>query len=127
MTKTSHEHTKESEHSKNDFPKIESLPFSHPLYLHPSDTQGNTIIQQVLTGTENYTVWSKAMKISLKGKQKLGFVEGTCRKEDQEDYLQDQWERCNAVVLSWILNSLSKDLANGMVYFQDSYLLWEEL
>lgn len=106
---------------------MDTLPFSHPLYLHPSDTQGGAIIQQVLVGSENYSIWSKAMQIALKGKQKLGFVEGTCRKEDQEPHLRDHWERCNAIVLSWILNSVSKDLANGMVYFQNSHLLWEDL
>ena len=108
-------------------PSVDSLPFSHPLYLHPSDTQGVTLVQQVLTGSENYTTWSRAMKIALRGKQKLGFIDGTCRKEIQETHLQEHWERCNAVVLSWILNSISKDLGNGMVYFHNAYLLWEDL
>ncbi|KAK4254080.1 hypothetical protein QN277_009509 [Acacia crassicarpa] len=74
-----------------------SIPFSHPLYLHPSDTQGLSIIQQTLTGSENYTVGSRAMRIALFGKHKLGFVDGTCQKEDQDSAMQPQWERCNAL------------------------------
>lgn len=36
-----------------------------PLYLQPSDAPGNVMILVRLTGTENYFVWSRAMKISL--------------------------------------------------------------
>ncbi|XP_028798428.1 uncharacterized protein LOC114753890 [Neltuma alba] len=104
-----------------------NLNFNHPLYLHPSDTQGATIISQILIGAENYNVWSRAMRIALRGKHKLGFVDGSCTKEMQEDNLKDQWERCNAVVLSWILNSISKELANGAVFFQDARLVWLDL
>ncbi|XP_028800665.1 uncharacterized protein LOC114755936 [Neltuma alba] len=104
-----------------------NLCFTHPLYLHPSDTQGAAIIPQILVGSENYNVWSWAMQIALRGKQKLGFIDGTCLKESQDPALQDQWERCNAVVLSWILNSISKELANGVVFYQNAHLVWTDL
>lgn len=106
---------------------VESLPFSHPLFLHPSDTQGAALISHILTGTENYTVWSRAMRIALLGKQKLGFIDGTCLKSNQDEGLKEQWELCNAIVLSWILNSLSKELANGVIYFQNAHHVWVDL
>ncbi|XP_028775807.1 uncharacterized protein LOC114732653 isoform X2 [Neltuma alba] len=104
-----------------------NLNFNNPLYLHPSDTQGATIVSQILTGAENYNIWSRAMRIALLGKHKLGFVDGSCTKEKQDDSMKEQWERCNAVVLSWILNSMSKELANGAVFFQDARLVWLDL
>ncbi|XP_028806005.1 uncharacterized protein LOC114760873 [Neltuma alba] len=67
------------------------------------------------------------MHIALLRKHKLGFVDESCVKENQEDNLKDQWEQCNAVVLSWILNSISKELANGAVFFQDARLVWLDL
>ena len=38
-----------------------------------------------------------------------------------------QWERCDAMVTSWILNSLSKDIADSVEYVFDSLELWSEL
>ncbi|XP_028755810.1 uncharacterized protein LOC114715181 [Neltuma alba] len=103
------------------------IDFASPLFLHPSDTQGTSIIGQILTGSENYTIWSKSMMIALRGKNKVGFIDGSCKKEEQDLKFFDHWERCNAVVLSWILGSVSKDLASSLVYFQDAHTAWADL
>ncbi|XP_031281122.1 uncharacterized protein LOC116139592 [Pistacia vera] len=65
-----------------------------PLYIHPSDTPGSTLIPEQLTGTENYGIWSRAMTISLRAKNKLGFVDGSCEKSKFNESLHVQWERC---------------------------------
>lgn len=38
-----------------------------------------------------------------------------------------QWERCDDIVTSWILNSLSKEIADSVEYVVDSAELWREL
>ena len=38
-----------------------------------------------------------------------------------------QWDRCNSVVLSWILNSISEDLFSGQVFSNSAHDVWEEL
>ncbi|XP_070010549.1 uncharacterized protein [Nicotiana sylvestris] len=38
-----------------------------------------------------------------------------------------QWERCDDMVTSWILNSLSKDIADSLQYVNDAKELWQEL
>ena len=52
----------------------------NPLYLHPADTPGSILIPQQLLGIENYTGWSNSMKVVLLAKNKIGFINGTCRK-----------------------------------------------
>ncbi|KAA8550199.1 hypothetical protein F0562_001883 [Nyssa sinensis] len=49
---------------------------SNPYYLHHSDSPGQVLVSQQLTG-ENYTNWSRAMLIALSVKKKLGFVDGS--------------------------------------------------
>lgn len=51
-----------------------ALAYTHPLYLGPSDTLSGVLILIKLTGSENYGLWSRPMKIALLGKRKLGFV-----------------------------------------------------
>ncbi|KAL4377204.1 hypothetical protein GQ457_02G034800 [Hibiscus cannabinus] len=38
-----------------------------------------------------------------------------------------QWTRCNAIVLSWIINFVSKDLSAGIVFASSATLVWSDL
>ncbi|GAV89281.1 UBN2_3 domain-containing protein, partial [Cephalotus follicularis] len=101
--------------------------FNDPLYLHPSDTLGVNIVNEQLVGTENYGVWSRAMMIGLTAKNKLGFVDGSCRKPMEGSPMLHQWERCNAIVLSWIMNIVSKEIFAGFIYSTDASSIWKDL
>ncbi|XP_016677333.2 uncharacterized protein [Gossypium hirsutum] len=103
------------------------IDFHHPLFLHPSDTPGTILISHRLTGVENYSVWSRLLRIALLAKNKLGFVDGDCRRSTYPDSLRAQWDRCNAFVLSWILNTMSPDLSTGLVFASDSAAVWTDL
>ncbi|KAG8483501.1 hypothetical protein CXB51_023279 [Gossypium anomalum] len=106
---------------------MEDIDFHHPLFLHPSDTPGTILISHRLTGVENYSVWSRSLRIALLAKNKLGFVDGDCRRSTYPDSLRAQWDRCNAFVLSWILNTVSPDLSAGLVFASDSAAVWTDL
>nr|XP_009787368.1 PREDICTED: uncharacterized protein LOC104235332 [Nicotiana sylvestris] len=41
--------------------------------------------------------------------------------------LQRAWARCNDMVLSWLLNSLSKEIAESVLYSQSAKDLWADL
>lgn len=106
---------------------IAKLDFGDPLYLHPSDTSGVSILNMKLSGTENYKVWSCAMILALETKNKLGFVDGTTVRSTDNDVLGRQWDRCNSVVLSQILGSISEDLFVSQVFSKVASEVWEEL
>ncbi|KAF3683173.1 putative protein kinase 2B, chloroplastic-like [Capsicum annuum] len=105
-------------------PKIDS---SDPLYLGASDVAGAALIPIKLTGSENYGVWCRSMKIALLGKRNYGFVTGTCSKETYREELHDQWETCNAIVLSWLMSSVSAKLLSGIVYAKNAHEVWGDL
>nr|XP_019067572.1 uncharacterized protein LOC109119478 [Solanum lycopersicum] len=103
------------------------IPYTHPLYLHPSDTPGSVICPVKLTGSENYGLWRRSMRIALQATRKLGFVMGTCTKASFETKYHDQWDTCNAIVLSWLMNTVSSNLLSGIVYASDPSLVWGDL
>ncbi|GJZ46008.1 putative RNA-directed DNA polymerase [Tanacetum coccineum] len=99
-----------------------------PLYLHSSDSNGNPLISFKLEGTENYKVWSAAIKLALHTKNKLGFITGKCERPTDDDILrQEQWDRCNSVVLSWILGCVTQELYLGQIYSTNAKKVWDEL
>ncbi|XP_073040030.1 uncharacterized protein [Primulina eburnea] len=101
--------------------------FNDPLFLHPSDAPGMTIVSEQLTRVENYGVWSRAILIALRAKNKIAFIDGTCVRPPAGNATLNQWERCNALVLSWIMNSVSKDIFSGIVYSSDASAVWSDL
>lgn len=67
------------------------------------------------------------MYISLMAKNKLGFINGSCVKESYDPSLYQVWDRCDAVVFSWIMNSFSKKLMSGIVYSTSVFQVWSVL
>uniref|UniRef100_A0A251SMQ9 Putative gag-polypeptide of LTR copia-type n=1 Tax=Helianthus annuus TaxID=4232 RepID=A0A251SMQ9_HELAN len=106
---------------------IGKLDIGDPLYLHPSDSSALTIVSIKLKGTENYSVWSSAMKLALEAKNKYGFIDGKCVKPENDSVLASQWDRCNSVVLTWLLNSVSEELFLGQVYSKLASEVWTDL
>lgn len=73
---------------------------NHPLYLQPSEGPVMPLISFQLVGTENYALWSRAMKILLLVKNKIGFVDETYNRESIEESLRPIWDRMHAIILS---------------------------
>ena len=104
-----------------------SIDYHHPLFLYPSDAPGSLSVGIMLSGSDNYTLWSRAMKIALLGRNKLGFIDGSVNRSQFTGDLARLWDRCNAIVVSWIMCNVSKDLLSGVLFCSNSYSIWEDL
>ncbi|RVW27296.1 Retrovirus-related Pol polyprotein from transposon TNT 1-94 [Vitis vinifera] len=119
------------------------LDATNPYFLHHSDHPGMVLVSKPLNG-DNYSTWCRAMTISLNAKSKLGFVDGTTTMLSATDKPDEHasWKKCNDMILSWILNSLSQDLADSIerdiacltqdqmtvaAYYTRLKKLWDEL
>ncbi|KZV36149.1 hypothetical protein F511_20281 [Dorcoceras hygrometricum] len=67
------------------------------------------------------------MLLALTAKNKVGFIDGSCVKPSDRSPNLHQWERCNAIVLSWIMSSVSKEIFAGIVYCTVSSKVWADL
>ncbi|XP_047306290.1 uncharacterized protein LOC124909677 [Impatiens glandulifera] len=96
-----------------------------PLNLHGADNP-NPVLSAITLTRVNYFSWTKSIKLSLQAKVKLGFLDGNCVKPEDDDGAT-QWMVVDAMVRSWILNTISKEIrANfeGTITTQD---LWQEV
>ena len=64
--------------------------------------------------------------MALQAKNKLGFVDGTLIKPSIEKDVSN-WARCNDLVSSWILNSVSLNIRNSILYAETTYGIWNDL
>ncbi|XP_020419788.1 uncharacterized protein LOC109950566 [Prunus persica] len=104
----------------------EVMDFNDPYYIHPSDHTGHAIVTRPLEG-DNYATWSRAMIMSLEAKNKLGFVDGTIKAPSAKDPKYGAWRRCNQIVKSWILNSISPTLTNTVIFSDTAAEVWADL
>ncbi|KAL5854459.1 hypothetical protein ACOSQ4_004261 [Xanthoceras sorbifolium] len=91
---------------------------SNPYFTHHSDHPGL-----------NYSTWKRAMTLALNSKNKLGFVDGSInspsKTADPENYAT--WSRCNDMVHSWIINTLSPEISDSVIYYTTANEVWEDL
>ncbi|KAH1118806.1 hypothetical protein GYH30_047547 [Glycine max] len=86
----------------------------NPLTLHNSDNPSIILVSQLLE-PHNYGQWSWAMRISLSAKNKIGIIDKSIKKLSSTDKAFHSWQRCNDMVLSWILNSMSPVIASSII------------
>ena len=108
----------------------ESLDFGgiqySPYFLTHGDNPGASIITEVLDGTK-YNTWSIAITIALDAKNKIAFVDGSLPRLAESHPHYRIWSRCNSMVKSWILNSVTKPIYGSILRFNDASEIWKDL
>ncbi|KAL0427167.1 UNVERIFIED_CONTAM: hypothetical protein Slati_2891500 [Sesamum latifolium] len=95
---------------------------------NPQSNEGSglTLVSSPLTG-DNYLVWSRAIRFALRAKKKLSYIDGrTTRPADNSEEL-DEWIRNDYMVITWILNSVSKKIVDAFIYVSSARSLWLQL
>ena len=67
------------------------------------------------------------MILALTAKKKIGFVNGKITKLDLDSPLYEDWESCNTMVLSWMINSMHVDVSNSIMYYKTTREMWIKL
>ncbi|XP_019238231.1 PREDICTED: uncharacterized protein LOC109218330 [Nicotiana attenuata] len=102
------------------------LDSSYPFYLHPSDSPGMLFVNSPFDG-RGYGGWRRGMLIALSAKNKVGLIDGTFLQPKISSDEFKSWTRCNDMVISWLLNTLSKAIAESVLYTKSAKEIWDEL
>nr|XP_011468547.1 PREDICTED: uncharacterized protein LOC105352677 [Fragaria vesca subsp. vesca] len=99
---------------------------NHALYIHHSDQPGMILVPQQLV-EDNFSSWIESMDMALQIKNKIGLVNGTLTKPVKNPDAQRQWNRCNILVKTWLLGSMSPPIAKSFSHCKDARTVWLEL
>lgn len=97
-----------------------------PFFLHHSDNASTVIITPPLTGS-NYLSWNHSFTLAIFIKNKLSFLDGSIDTPNFSSFLYIPWMRCNNLILSWILNLISKEIASNALYINSAKEVWDKL
>ena len=74
----------------------------------------------LMSNGKNYGTWKKSMEIALIAKNKLGFVLRTCGQPGSISPLFSQWDRCDKMVISWLLHVVEKSISDSILFSNSS-------
>ncbi|XP_021611798.1 uncharacterized protein LOC110614546 [Manihot esculenta] len=97
-----------------------------PLSLQLFDRPGMALVSVPLIGT-NFQSWNRVVRIALGVKMMLEFVKGTVSTPSKDSKGYEKWRRCDFMITSCILNSISKELVDGFIYIASARDLWLEI
>lgn len=64
------------------------------------------------------------MMISLSAKNKVAFVDGTLPRPKSDESTQQAWDRCNNMVIGWLITSLDRMTAKSIMYYTTATNIW---
>ncbi|GKD67850.1 cysteine-rich receptor-like protein kinase 8 [Tanacetum coccineum] len=105
----------------------QALLLQNPLFLHPSNGPDNLVVHEKLIGAQNYRSWKRGVEIALSTKRKLGFIRGAVPRSADDASLQEQWDTCNNLVISWLMNSASESIAKSIMFIGTAHGIWLQL
>ena len=103
-------------------PKID--PTSH-YFLGPQDRPGDYITPTRLKG-DNYDEWASGIQLVLKDRRKFGFLDGTIT-GPVSPCTQSDWNTIQAMIISWILNTIDPEIKGTLSKYKDAKRLWDTL
>ncbi|XP_074301403.1 uncharacterized protein LOC141632789 [Silene latifolia] len=117
--------------SKNTDKKLEQIPPSLPLYLHPSNSP-SLMLTQTIFNDDSYDLWPDAVRNGLDAKNKLEFIEGLVKKhvvnEGEVETLEAvAWKQCNAMVKAWLRSVIDIKLHPSITFSGTVTEIWKEL
>ncbi|XP_059312183.1 uncharacterized protein LOC132063580 [Lycium ferocissimum] len=99
---------------------------SHPYFIAPSDSPGILLVKTAFDG-KGFAGWRKGVLTALTAKNKDGFIDGTTSEPTDDADLHKPWGRANNMVISWLLNSLSREISESVIYSSTTKDLWSDL
>ena len=101
--------------------------YENPSFLHSSDHAGLVLVSDRLSTGSEFHSWRHSIRMALNVRNKLGFIDGTILKPslDHRDY--GSWSRCNDMVATWLMNSVSKKIGQSLLFISTAEGIWQNL
>ncbi|XP_056855147.1 uncharacterized protein LOC108850113 [Raphanus sativus] len=114
-------------HRSSDSSRPSFDQYNNPYYLHHHDHAGLQLVTDRLTSGADFHAWRRSVQMALNVRNKLGFVTGTVPKPSPDHPDAGSWSRCNDMVATWLLNSVSKKIGQSLLFISTAEGIWKSL
>ncbi|KAG7544681.1 Retrotransposon Copia-like N-terminal [Arabidopsis suecica] len=115
-------------HTANpDLPRQSTDLYENPYFLHTSDHAGLIIVSDRLNSGSEFHSWRRSVRMALNVRNKLGFIDGTIPQPPSTHRDAGSWSRCNDMVATWLMNSVSKKIGQSLLFMSTAESIWKNL
>ncbi|KAL2923686.1 Retrovirus-related Pol polyprotein from transposon RE2 [Bienertia sinuspersici] len=75
----------------------------------------------------NYLNWSRSIRMTLRAKNKLGFVDGKLKQPLPYSKEYSKWMRNDYIIRCWLFASVTPEIADQMILNKSAKDFWDEL
>uniref|UniRef100_A0A0V0GR20 Putative ovule protein n=1 Tax=Solanum chacoense TaxID=4108 RepID=A0A0V0GR20_SOLCH len=104
----------------------ELLNATHPYFISPTDSPRMLLVNTAFDG-KGIAGWKRGMLIGLSAKNKAGFINSSSPQPAADSDIHKAWLRANNMVISWLLNSLPREISESVIYSSTAKELWSDL
>ena len=82
------------------------------------NTSSNTTLQitaHKLNG-KNFLRWSRSVQMVIRGKGRMGYLNGTVKKPAEDDPTFPMWDTQNSMVMAWLIHSMEEKIREAYLY-----------
>ena len=96
------------------------------LYVHHGENPTTPLVSSLLEPS-NYHSWSQSILTALSMKNKIEFVLRTHPYPAKDHSTYPVWYKCNNIVVSWSVHSISIPIRQSIVWMEMALDIWNDL
>ena len=96
--------------------------------INPTDNSSLSLqITSYKLNGKNYLQWSRSVQMVIRGRGKIGFLDGSLTKPSSTDPSYSTWDTQNALVMSWLINSMEENIGSLYLVHSTAKVIWDKV
>ena len=113
-----------SEISSESSPNVSSIPTE----TKNSYTESHFIqITNIRLNESNFLRWSQLVHMYIRGRGKIGYLNGETKAPQKEDPTYAKWDAENSMIMAWLVNSMDEDISANYMCYPTAKELWDNV
>ncbi|GMI80943.1 hypothetical protein HRI_001763600 [Hibiscus trionum] len=89
------------------------------------DVNSSLIITNHRLDGKNFLQWSQLVLMVIRGRGKLGYINGEIPRPSLTDPTYATWELNNSIVMAWLINSMESHISRTYLLFKTAKEMWD--
>ena len=90
------------------------------------NTSSNTTLQITThkVNGKNFLQWSRSLRMVIRGKGRIGYLNGTAKKPIEDNPTFPTWDAQNSMVMAWLIHFMEEKIGEAYLFYSIAKELW---
>ncbi|GMI75146.1 hypothetical protein HRI_001183900 [Hibiscus trionum] len=107
--------------------EISQITQNHNQGISQGDLNSSLIITNHRLDGKYFLQWSQSVLMVLRGRGKIGYINGEIPRPASTDSSNATWELNNSMVMAWLINSMEGHISRTYLFFKTAKEMWDAI